>query len=56
MLHQQVPEHWNHLRAHLKLQKGYYLLWEHVEQLSELFGVTGDELRECLQYYCDTGE
>ncbi|XP_076450494.1 LOW QUALITY PROTEIN: malignant fibrous histiocytoma-amplified sequence 1 homolog [Babylonia areolata] len=51
-----VPQHWNRLRANLKLQSGYYLLWDHVEQTAALFGIHDDELKECVQYYCDTGE
>ena len=51
-----VPQHWNRLRATLKLQAGYYLLWDHVEQTAALFGIRDEELRECVQYYCDTGE
>ena len=51
-----VPQHWNRLRATLKLQEGYYLLWDHVEQTAALFGIRNEELRECVQYYCDTGE
>ena len=51
-----VPQHWNRLKATLKLQHGYYLLWEHVEQTAALFGVRDEELKECVQYYCDTGE
>ncbi|KAL8577735.1 hypothetical protein ACOMHN_065552 [Nucella lapillus] len=55
-LQRAVPQHWNRLQANLKLQAGYYLLWEHVEQTAALFGIHEEELKECVQYYCDTGE
>nr|KAG5699226.1 hypothetical protein BaRGS_012747 [Batillaria attramentaria] len=51
-----VPQHWNRLRATLKLQNAYYLLWDHVEQTAAMFGVKDAELKECMQYLCDTGE
>ncbi|KAK7098966.1 malignant fibrous histiocytoma-amplified sequence 1 homolog [Littorina saxatilis] len=51
-----VPQHWHRMKSTLKLQQGYYLLWDHVEQTAALFGIKEDELKECVQYYCDTGE
>ena len=51
-----VPHHWNRLKAQIKKKSGHYLLWNDVATAADFLNVKDQELIDCLQHICDTGE
>ncbi|XP_052802805.1 malignant fibrous histiocytoma-amplified sequence 1 homolog isoform X2 [Mya arenaria] len=51
-----IPPVWNKFKITLKQYNGYSVPWKRVEMMAKGEEMKLDELQDCLQYLCDSGE